>query len=292
VCVCVTFQVYVCVTSHSDLSLSVPLSVSVSFSLSLSLVMSVCLCTHSHVCGHTLSDLMYLGSFDIHVVVDDSGSMARRILGAGRKTRWDELKEVVSAVIDLASALDENGIQVSFLNRGVYDGVTEFKQVKKAFGKRPKGATPLRAAFEYAVDSAEGGADGKPLLVVVATDGVPTVPGDADAIDTDAFIHAVKARDGAQVFVSFLACSSNDEEVAWLNGLDVGDCTLDVLDDYTTEKKEVMQHQTHEDFKYTLGLHTARLLLGPIFPSYDHMDEKDITNSSVDDSSEASSSYD
>lgn len=68
--------------------------------------------------------------------------------------------------------------------------------------------------------------------------------------------------------MSILACSDNDNEVGYLNKLDQDIKNLDVLDDFTSENKEV-QRRHGGTAPYTLGDHVARYMLGPVFPAYD-----------------------
>jgi hypothetical protein len=88
-------------------------------------------------------------------------------------SRWDELKEVSRIAIDIAGALDDNGIDLIFLNRlkptkGI-SGVTSWKAVEHCFRSDPDGTTPLVQACHEAFSRLGT----KPLLVLIATDGQP-----------------------------------------------------------------------------------------------------------------------
>ena len=112
-------------------------------------------------------DLNSLNSFDIVLVLDDSGSM--NASAGGGKTRWQELKEITKMVVEIATGLDDDGLDAIFLNRGTKSGIKSFKDLKDAFEKDPGGLTPLTAATKAAFSRQKG----KPLLVIIATDGVP-----------------------------------------------------------------------------------------------------------------------
>ncbi|CAF1475441.1 unnamed protein product, partial [Rotaria sordida] len=63
-----------------------------------------------------------LHGYEIVFICDDSGSMKAPIKpfsGSSRQqsTRWEELKKTVSIVVDLASTLDPDGVDLYFLNR-------------------------------------------------------------------------------------------------------------------------------------------------------------------------------
>ena len=117
----------------------------------------------------------------------------RSSAGNGR-TRWEELKEVTRIVVEIATLLDDDGlpfsclpcfvlaqlfsssffhlagIDVHFLNRGSEKGVKKWKDVEKHFKSEPNGLTPLTEATKKAFSKQKGD---RPLLVMIATDGVP-----------------------------------------------------------------------------------------------------------------------
>jgi hypothetical protein len=110
-------------------------------------------------------------------------------------------------------------------------------------------------------------------LLLIATDGQP----DADYPDPDsiAIFRQVleRERDPDRTFVSILKCSNNDDETGYLDKMDKELRNLDVIDDYSSEHREVLQKQG-PSFVYTPGDNIARFLLGSIYPRYDNMDEK------------------
>jgi hypothetical protein len=120
--------------------------------------------------------------------------------------------------------------------------------------------TPLGEALERAFKKLGP----KPLLVLVATDGVPN--------SMDRFVHALKGRDVNRIYVSILACSNVESEIGYLNNLDATVPHLDVLDDYASEKREVARRNPSFGEAYTLGDHVARYFLGSIFEKYDKLD--------------------
>merc|ERR1719359_499355 len=70
------------------------------------------------------NDLVVLEDYEIVLICDDSGSMtmaslppAQRKLGVPTPSRWDELKETVSLIIDLGNCFDDSGLDLYFLNR-------------------------------------------------------------------------------------------------------------------------------------------------------------------------------
>ena len=66
-----------------------------------------------------------------------------------------------------------------------------------------------------------------------------------------------------------MACSDDDNDIDYLNELDIKVKHIDVLDDYRSEKKQILSIDSSQ--KYTFGDHVARLFLGAI--KYDKIDE-------------------
>lgn len=62
--------------------------------------------------------LDFLRSFDTIFIVDDSASMQVNEMpdGSMGKSRWEEARDAVSGVVELASKYDEDGVDVFFLN--------------------------------------------------------------------------------------------------------------------------------------------------------------------------------
>lgn len=201
-----------------------------------------------------LQDLQQLRGFDIVMICDDSGSMKQRTENG---TRWSELKDSVEALVKLCVKLDPDGIDIEFLNRKGRSNVKDAKSVKKLFKDGPSGSTRLAEAFARAVARKSQ----RPMLIIIATDGEP------DSMSS--FVAQLRRRP-EDVYVSFLACTDSEKEVAYLDRLDNELPRVDVLDDYFSEREQV--RLVHPQADYTLGDHCARMLLGPVFEKYDNLD--------------------
>ena len=212
--------------------------------------------------------LPILSDFEIVLLVDDSGSMNTPLENSVHATRWDELKEVIHITIKISTIFDENGIDIYFLNRNNIFGITDFKQMHNILMPKPYGRTPLTKKVAEIFDRYHNCE--KPILLVIATDGVPT--NDYGNIDIENFKNIINNKNHSKFYVSFLACSDRDEDIKYLNILDKKVPNVDTLDDYLSEKKEVLSVQGI-NFNYSLGDHVARLLLGPICPEMDSLDE-------------------
>jgi hypothetical protein len=211
-----------------------------------------------------VNDLMVLTKYDIVLLCDDSGSM-QNSNGIPPNTRWDELKNTVNIVIELSTCFDKDGIDIKFLNRKGKSNVTELSQSKKLFKKSPSGRTPMVKAIEKAYSLKSD----KPMLLIIATDGLPNEGSKEFEKILNKRFKNKKLKD---IYVSILACTNEDDVMDWLNKVDIGIKNVDVLDDYYSELKEIIQKQG-PNVIYTKGDHIARMLLGPIFEKYDQMDE-------------------
>lgn len=203
-----------------------------------------------------------LQDFKIVFIVDDSGSMNAPIDDGGpHSTRWAELKDVVKTAIDIGSIY--GSLDIDFLNRNGVMNINSYDQVQHYFHEDPNGRTPLTTALNSVLNRYQT-LETK-ILIVIATDGVPD--------DLDSFKRSLLNKNHSKFYISFLACSDNEEDIGYLNELDNTIPNIDTLDDYLSEKKEVKRAQGN-NFKYTYADHIARLLLGPICPELDKLDEK------------------
>ncbi len=223
-----------------------------------------------------IEKLRWLEGWDFVLICDDSGSMSTPT--EYPNTRWSELKDNAKHVMKLCTALDPDGISVHFLNRKGAKNITDGRQVHDLFVRGPSGGTPLGEALERAMEEKT---IGKPMVIILATDGVPN--------SQAKLIQALRSRQIdpqtgdvnprlQDTFVTFLACSNVESEVGWMNKIDVEEINVDVLDDYQSELKEVAAAQGWDHATalqwYTKGDHRARMLVGPVFAEFDKIDEK------------------
>lgn len=219
-----------------------------------------------------------LEDYDIVFVCDDSGSMGNKCnLGgddiyAHRQSRWDELKDTVRTVVDIAITLDSDGIDLYFLNQGpALHNVTTLAQVDKAFASRsPTGYTPLQNTLRQVFIDKQGSGDMKKLLVIVATDGEPTtVSGRADREGVQRLLQIERPD---HVYVSIAAMTDDAEVMETLNDWDENLQRLDVVDDYASERQQIKTVQGSA-FPFSRGDYICKILLGSVDPWVDSWDE-------------------
>jgi hypothetical protein len=212
-------------------------------------------------------DLLVLQNYDIVVIADDSGSMKRRTdLG----TRWSELKDTLGLLIEIAVCFDADGIDVYFLNRDDIKGVRSARdpRLESAFARGPSGRTPLAETINRMLREQSFT---KPLLILVATDGLP----DGSLWDSGVRRVEKEIRNSIndprkRVHYQMLPCSDKDEDIAWMNDLDEKFKEVDTTDDYETEKAEVLRVGLARKFDRSDWIMKA--LLGPVSKKYDAWD--------------------
>ena len=220
-------------------------------------------------------DFGAVNEFEIELIADNSYSM--------QGERWNRLKEHINLTIDFGGAVDEDGMNITFLNKQkVYNDAskthftkqTDFfnikssQQVENLFECRPEGQTPLSDTLEKVM----GRETAKSKIILIATDGVPRAPNDNET----RFENILKTRNPEKNRIVILLCVNDNEEpdiVDYYNHLDKVVPNLEVLHVYKEEKKQILGIQG-KNFIYNLNDHIARMFLAPIYPEYDLIDEK------------------
>lgn len=226
-------------------------------------------------------DIDEVRKYDIFMIIDDSGSMKEPSSYLSfltndfiRKTRWDEAHETVDIVAELGVLLDDDGIDVRTLNRDEMYNIRSTEQVASLFNKVPQGRTPLTKVLHEVINMPSK----KPKLILIVTDGEPN--DDDGYSDCDNFYHLLKNRDADKNRIAILACTTSETQMKWLNKIDKIAKHVDVIDDYISERKDIIAVQG-KDFPYSHGDHIIKMLLGPILQKYDDLDEKKFIRSSA-----------
>ncbi|KAI9064812.1 hypothetical protein FKP32DRAFT_1568950 [Trametes sanguinea] len=170
--------------------------------------------------------LSTLQKYNTVIIVDDSGSM--------RGALWEEARDALATLADVAAKYDSDGIDLVFLNstkRGL--NLKDSAQVQRIFNSvDPRGATPIGEKLEElllfymkSLDAANesGGLTAvkkiKPVNYIVITDGAPT--------DDPASVIAAAAKrldDGqyplSQVGIQFVQIGNNRAATEYLRTLD------------------------------------------------------------------------
>eukprot|EP01013_Petalomonas_cantuscygni_P014617 TRINITY_DN2999_c0_g1_i1.p1 TRINITY_DN2999_c0_g1~~TRINITY_DN2999_c0_g1_i1.p1 ORF type:complete len:528 (-),score=65.87 TRINITY_DN2999_c0_g1_i1:154-1737(-) len=214
-----------------------------------------------------LGDLHVLEEYAMVFVVDDSSSM--NAMTNYRESRWQELGRTLSAAAEVAAAFVPT-VDVFFLNAPAMMGVPPERIPSIFSSRRPNGRTPLLGALRAVFAQAQNRyrQQHTRTLVLVGTDGEPT-DGRPEALLN--MINDPRVRgDPATVPISFLACTDDDAAVGYLNDLDERGHRVDVVDDYHSERKEVLLAAGRE---LSRGDYVVKCLLGAVLDKYDLLDE-------------------
>ena len=150
---------------------------------------------------------------------------------------WDELKSIVRIIVDIATIMDKDGVDLYFLNRATVLNVTSSQQVDHLFQQPPSGLTPITPVLQHVLQAKKQVMMEKKLLILIATDGAPTNA--QGEIDTPSLKRVLlHERNLQRCFVTFLACTDDD---ATMKYLDEWDNRIPHLDG---KRKEEESHQT------------------------------------------------
>jgi len=215
--------------------------------------------------------LRVLQNCEIVLLCDDSGSMNTPLANTSQ-IRWDELRQLASIVVDISVLFDSNGIDINFLNRRPLMNITDANQLNEVFQQRPAGLTPLVNALRGILRAKGQQPPGKKLLIFIATDGAPT--DDNGNVNIQQLEQVLRYERNAQTtFVTFLACTDDNQSVEYLANWDKQMQSVDVIDDYRTEKAEI-QRTRGGNFPFSYGDYIVKALVGTIDPTMDVMDER------------------
>lgn len=87
--------------------------------------------------------------------------------------------------------------------------------------------------------------------------------------------NVVEKRSTRHTFkVQIMACTGDEDAVAWLNGVDKEFDSVDVTDDYYSELLQVLKDERTRK-KFSRGDWCMKAMLGPINAKFDAWDERD-----------------
>lgn len=222
------------------------------------------------------NDLVALEDYEIVCILDDSGSMqlpaqeaGARTLGQQAESRWDELKTTASLLVEIGNCFDSSGLDLFFLNRPPLKGVKSQTDpaLVAAFSRDPSGSTPLTETLQVVAKEVQGE---RPVLLFICTDGEPN--GGVKRFVGELERLVKKQSTTTRFKVQIMACTGDEDAIGWLAVVDEKFTEVDVVDDYYSEKKEVLAAKKTSTF--TRGDWLIKALLGPISQKFDGWDEK------------------
>jgi len=223
-----------------------------------------------------------LQGYQIIIICDDSGSMNSQSNPLVTnddpynrpESRWEELKQTVGLVIDIATCINQSGVDVYFLNREGKENVKHKNELEDIFSKFPtkNDLTPIVPKFREVLSNHNS--DYNKRLIILATDGEPSDSrGRTTTEAKNEFERLLKTERRYQDYVTIAACTDDDSVMAYLNKWDIQIPRLDVVDDYGSERKEILSARGKK-FQFNRGDYVVKLLMGSIDPYFDKLDEK------------------
>ena len=222
------------------------------------------------------------GSINIHIVVDDSGSMKSFVnIPNGRggyiyTQRYLECKDSILIVYKLFQILGcEKDITIRFLNRGIIIFTPEeqknkplaYTRLEHELSKCPEGFTPLVKNLTDIYNEIPENPT-KKTVVLAFLDGEESDGGFNRGYTKD----ICRKLEQRNAYITIVLCTDEDDIVELWNKIDALFDFLDVVDDYHSEVKEIMKAQG-QSFRFSFGDYIVKILVGCLNKSLDSIDE-------------------
>jgi len=231
-----------------------------------------------------LNKLLELKRFDaLHFVVDDS----ERMLGESDAqneygefvSRWEETRMRLIEMLEILAHIPSPPVMISFLNRPMQlsmdheHGANPKKfhdfcvmQINMVWEDRPSRTTPYLERMKQVFQNARG----KHVSWYFFGDGVPDGGEETKRKIEQLIVSRPKPKDNP---ITFLSCTTVDEDVAWMKDLEEAAPYCSEYDDYQSEKREVLSDQGM-GLPFTRGFYLIGSLVAAMNPEdLDAMDE-------------------
>lgn len=187
--------------------------------------------------------------------------------------RYTELKELLKQVIPILAIDSPNGVDVWWINNPVKTGVLYWREGITAYDdiasemefELPSGSTPLVPVLQAVLDKYTSHETSMHCMVFL--DGEPDgrEQGKRNCCDI------IRNRNNPKKnIINFVACTDNDDEIAWLNRMDKYP-GIDIVDDYNSERAEVLRAGRVKKFSYSD--YVVKACIGAASPVIDKLDE-------------------
>lgn len=216
------------------------------------------------------------------LVIDNSSSMNFGLdetplvkQGGGVVRRIDELAHFVRLALPILALDSVDGVDVWFLNH--FDGragpvlienVHAFDQIALHL-KKGCGCTPLVETLSAVLARYQPLLSEEGVHIIVSTDGAP----DQGIVQGGQMIFNIlfQRPSPKKSVVNFFVCTDDDTEVAYLETVDKKCPNVDVVDDYRTEKAQVLAKKRVKNF--SMGDYVVKAIIGGARADIDQLDE-------------------
>jgi hypothetical protein len=230
-----------------------------------------------------MNKLLILSEYnELQFIIDDSGSMGSisdTKDSFGRlQSRWEEAHNRLKEMIEILAYVPTPRIVICFLNR--HDVITlrhqgedpklfienSYRLIDSAFRNNPNGSTPVRKCLQQSFHIGTN----RKIARYLFCDGEP----DGGESAKEAITEMIKNRPNPQDNpLTFLSCTSNDDEVEWMKEAEEIAPFCAEYDDFKSEAKEV-QYDQGDALPFTKGFYLIGQLVGAMNPhDLDAMDE-------------------
>jgi hypothetical protein len=242
-----------------------------------------------------LKKLRLLRNYDLNFILDDSSSMIQVTSTMSYDSdymnernqpptyrhinRWTEQEDRLHLVLSFLCYIPTGRITIRFLNRTTTINLTSpsasvdpkvwlqqaHTEVAIAFTSLPSGCTPIYEHLRNAMLFSKS----KPTMTYLFTDGQPTDSSYGE------IAKLLKNRPRPESTpVTLVSCTDVDSEVAWMKQVDEAAPYVAEVDDYQTEREEVIRAQG-QVFPFTKGVWIICLLVAALDPKgLDALDER------------------
>ncbi len=215
-----------------------------------------------------VNKLLALTEYRLNFIIDDSGSMGldsdvaitqasqyikqkadpqgKRSQSFNNKmTRWEEAEDRLHILFDILAYLPISEITLSFLNRSQkivfkHEGLSPeqfannaHQQLSALFQTKPNGGTPLYKRMSESLQYTQGN-----KAHYIFTDGQPS-----DATIDQVSQLVLNRANPRMSPITFMSCTDDDNEAAWMKEVEGKAPYTAELDDFESEKKEVLKNQ-------------------------------------------------
>ncbi len=222
-------------------------------------------CIQAEVRQDTREDLRSVAADSkIVLLLDDSGSMGTIVrpppgsMSNTSTTRWAELMGDVASIVQLVTAVNQQGVDIHFMNRAGLMGVRNVAQLSPMFAAPPSGGTPMIGSLNRIFNTYSNVPTR--VLVILITDGEPS-DGNYD------MLFRTLMNKPPNFYISLVECNDNAEEMEYLTSWDTMIPRFHNQEDYGEELRLVRQVQG-QNTKFTRANYVQMIVLSPIFPKY------------------------
>ena len=229
-----------------------------------------------------LGSLEKLVHYDSVLVLDDSGSMNLPADPDVNYTfsRWEELKRTVQIIVE-AHELIGVPMDIYFLNRGIYRGISNWSQISHTFSSPPSGFTNIVNILNRVYTDHVSSDMQRNLTVHILTDGHPTdFYGNENIMQLTNWLTNRWLID--RTFFSIILCTDDEEVVSSYRYLEYNPSSwnrgvpgVDVTEDYRGELRDVQYARGSRWYRFTFGDYVVKTLVGAIDPTIHLIDLPD-----------------